>query len=251
MNRTAASVLGLAALLAAAPASAVTLDNGVVLITQADALAGGVTPGDTPGFPVTLSVSGSYRFASNLQVSTSVNGIEVTAPEVTIDMAGFRMAGGGVGFTAISSNQRALTIRNGTIRGFQLSAILAQNHYLVVERMRIVDNATFGFSTAIAAQVADYVTVSNSNISRNGEGGVDCRSFCRVENSIIAAGADFGVAIRGGGGVVLGNTIAGHVRAINADGQSVAFGDNTFVGNAQASAGTLLPLDPNQPPPPP
>lgn len=74
-RRIASAIFGASALFAAAPASAVTLDNGVVLITQADALAGNVTPSDTPGFPVTLSVSGSYRFASNLLVSTAVNGL--------------------------------------------------------------------------------------------------------------------------------------------------------------------------------
>ena len=33
--------------------------DGVIEINQARALAGGVTPGDTAGFPVTISVSGS------------------------------------------------------------------------------------------------------------------------------------------------------------------------------------------------
>ena len=42
--------------------------DGVVLINQAAALAGNVTPGDTPGFPVVISVSGSYRLSGNLTV---------------------------------------------------------------------------------------------------------------------------------------------------------------------------------------
>ncbi len=45
-------------ILAVSPAGAV---DGVVLIDQNRALAGNVTPGDTPGFPVTISLSGSYR----------------------------------------------------------------------------------------------------------------------------------------------------------------------------------------------
>ena len=59
MKRILTAAFGAAATLVAAPASAVTLDNGIVLITQADAVAGGITPGDTPGFPVTLSETGS------------------------------------------------------------------------------------------------------------------------------------------------------------------------------------------------
>lgn len=38
--------------------------------TQARALAGGVTPADLPGFPVTISEPGSYRLASDLRVAT-------------------------------------------------------------------------------------------------------------------------------------------------------------------------------------
>jgi len=49
----------------AVPAYAV---DGVVLINQSVALSGNVTPGDTPGFPVTISAPGSYRLSSNLIV---------------------------------------------------------------------------------------------------------------------------------------------------------------------------------------
>ena len=41
--------------------------DGVVLINQSAALAGNVTPGGTPGFPVTVSVSGSYTLSGNTQ----------------------------------------------------------------------------------------------------------------------------------------------------------------------------------------
>src|SRR5271156_5439677 len=50
----------------AAPAWAV---DGVIEINQASAKAGGVTPGDTPLFPVTLSQPGSYRLTGNLDVT--------------------------------------------------------------------------------------------------------------------------------------------------------------------------------------
>jgi hypothetical protein len=39
--------------------------DGVILIDQNKALAGNVTPGDTPGFPVIISQPGSYRLDSN------------------------------------------------------------------------------------------------------------------------------------------------------------------------------------------
>ena len=70
--------------------------DGVVLINQSAALAGNVTPGDTPGFPVTISVSGSYRLSSNLIVSdpnANTDGIDISADNVTIDLNGFSIFG--------------------------------------------------------------------------------------------------------------------------------------------------------------
>lgn len=53
----------------AAPAQG---SDGVILINQSRALAGGVTSGDTPGFPVTISQAGSYPLTGNLQPTSSV-----------------------------------------------------------------------------------------------------------------------------------------------------------------------------------
>ena len=67
--------------------------DGVVLINQAKALAGNVTPGDAPGFPVTLSRRGSYRLSGNLRVARDTNGLEVAAEDITIDLNGFTIRG--------------------------------------------------------------------------------------------------------------------------------------------------------------
>lgn len=68
--------------------------DGVTLIDQSRALAGGVTPGDLPGFPITLSRAGSYRLAGNLTVSdANTTAIEVTAGNVTVDLNGFEVRG--------------------------------------------------------------------------------------------------------------------------------------------------------------
>src|SRR6266446_3470936 len=68
--------------------------DGVVLIDQNRALAGGVTPGDTPGFPVTISLAGSYRLSGNLTVpNANTTAILITADNVTIDLNGFSIIG--------------------------------------------------------------------------------------------------------------------------------------------------------------
>src|SRR5690349_7542173 len=58
--------------------------DGVVLIDQNKALAGGVSPGDLPGFPVTISSPGSYRLAGNLNVPAGADGINITANNVSL-----------------------------------------------------------------------------------------------------------------------------------------------------------------------
>ena len=45
-----------------------SLVDGVVYIDQNRAAAGGITPGDLAGFPVTIAQSGSYRLSGNLTV---------------------------------------------------------------------------------------------------------------------------------------------------------------------------------------
>jgi hypothetical protein len=57
--------LVVAGFLALAPTLA-PADDGVIEIDAARAAAGGVTSGDTPGYPVTIDRGGSYRLTGNL-----------------------------------------------------------------------------------------------------------------------------------------------------------------------------------------
>src|SRR5688572_18671652 len=65
--------------------------DGEVLIDQAAVNAGGITPADSPGFPVTISRRGKYKLSGNLAVPTGVDGLQVTSEDVTIDFNGFTM----------------------------------------------------------------------------------------------------------------------------------------------------------------
>src|SRR5436190_22647803 len=116
--------------------------DGVVLINQSAALAGNVTPGDAPGFPITISLSGSYRLSGNLTVSDpNTDAIDITADDVTIDLNGFSIigptvcklqtgpppitcspAGSGTGILTGNSN---ITVLNGKIRGMGTGLNLA------------------------------------------------------------------------------------------------------------------------------
>ena len=72
--------------------------DGVIEINQARADKGGVTPGDMPGLPITISTGTfsvepmSFRLTGPLFTSTSSNVIEILSPHVTVDLNGFMIA---------------------------------------------------------------------------------------------------------------------------------------------------------------
>jgi hypothetical protein len=68
--------------------------DGVVEINQARVVAGGVTPSDSPGFPVTIDQGGSYRLTSNLTVpNENTSAIQADVDDVTLDLKGFSIVG--------------------------------------------------------------------------------------------------------------------------------------------------------------
>lgn len=89
-----AAVLFIGALL---PRDVMAVD-GAVEINQAAAMAGGVTPGDAPGFPVVLTLPGSYVMTGNLTLpDTNTDAIELATAtaSIVIDMNGFFIIGPG------------------------------------------------------------------------------------------------------------------------------------------------------------
>jgi hypothetical protein len=104
--------------------------DGVVLINQSTVTAAG-------GFPYTISVEGSYKLSGNLVVPVGVNGINITASHVTLDLNGFSITGSPADssfFIGINANsggtQQAITVRNGSISGFTFPISLFSNSNL-------------------------------------------------------------------------------------------------------------------------
>jgi len=95
--------------------------DGVIEINQAKAMAGGVTGSltdDPPGFPVTITKSGSYRLTGNLTVPSDTGGIIVAAEHVEVDLNGFTISGGGGSATGVNISPLFCRIRNGEVTGF-------------------------------------------------------------------------------------------------------------------------------------
>ncbi len=157
---------------------------GPVSITQAGALAGGITPGDTPGFPVTISEPGSYRLDSNLVLTTAKAGtsaVTITANDVTLDLNGFQIDGGArclegamygnscsgpiSGMYLVHSQGNGVTIRNGSIRGSSGAGVFLSGESSL-ESLRVSMNIGNG----IEVWTTKTYSISDTSVTLSGNG---------------------------------------------------------------------------------
>jgi parallel beta-helix repeat protein len=238
-----ATALGsLLALVVTGPAHAV---DGVIEINQVRAKAGGVTPGDTPLFPVTISQPGSYRLTGNLDVTDAsarpggtlaenTTAILVTVDDVTIDLNGFMIkgpaacsglpptctpTGTGIGVDALNHNGAAVV--NGTVRGMGSNG-LALDNQSQAEKIRALGNG----GTGIRAE-----TVANSTASGNGNEGIfAANTVANCTANINGSDGIFGDTVTGctadgnGGVGIHGTTASGCTAAGNTASQIIATG---------------------------
>jgi hypothetical protein len=233
----------------AAATSSLYAVDGVVLIDQSHALAGNVTTGDTPGFPITISQPGSYKLSSNLTVpDANTTAIQIKANNVTLDLNGFSIlgpvvctsspavcptAGEGIGIEADAApgqpGPRGARVFNGTVRGMGSTGILMIGVGSSVERMIVDNNA--GSGIVVAGSVVD------SAITLNGGFGV---------LAIIVRGCDVtdnhndGIVVDASGGVADGNIASFNGRnGILAPNATVT--GNTMVRNTSFGVSTTCP----------
>ncbi len=157
-TRAHACIARSALLIVLAAAGSARAADGVVEINQSRALAGGVTPGDTAGFPVTLSEPGSYRLTGNLRTSSpSEVAIQITAAHVTLDLGGFGIrgvtdcssfpcanAGGGSGVLVYAAGASDVTVHGGSVTAMGAYGVYADVEHVRVEQTRLVGNGAGG-----------------------------------------------------------------------------------------------------------
>lgn len=163
-------------LLVAVPGAALASD-GVLEIHHACATTTGCFPGDTAGYPVTITGSGSHQLTSNLVVpNASTTAILIQQSDVTIDLGGFTISGGNVcsgtplACTAVGTgdgvavdlvnSREGVTLRNGEVRGMGRYGVLLGNRS-TVERVKASHNGSRGFSLGYAVRVTDCVAFRN------------------------------------------------------------------------------------------
>jgi hypothetical protein len=193
--------------------SGIYAGNGVILIDQVSALGGTAVPGDSPGFPVTISQPGSYRLASNLTVpDENTTAIQITADSVTLDLNGFSIigpinctgapatcgsSGTGIG-VEVTGNKvpgpRGTRILNGSVHGMGLTGVQMTGSGGSVEKVTAYSNA--GGGIAAAGKVIE------SESTQNGSFGILART---VRDCTSSQNAGDGIILNGEGGVATGN----------------------------------------------
>jgi len=216
-----------------------------ISIDQNRALAGSVTPGDAPGYPVTLSVPGAYKLTGNLVVPASTDGILIAAPNVTLDLNGFSIVGPvvctgagnaltcagikqGSGITHYSG-MSGTTIRNGTVRGFGITGVGADTG-ATINHVTAISNGGHGIA------VYGNSTVSNSMASDNGDTGFLLLSGGVITNSRSHNNKSFGVRVdsyTSGGNVEMGGAVRDSYASRNGGGGFISLGTYpvSWIGN--------------------
>lgn len=198
-------------------ASAVQAVDGVVEINQSKALAGGITSGDTAGFPVTIWNDGSYRLTGDLTVNENTVAITIGpgVKDVTLDLNGFSIlgpvnctgtpiacapAGTGEGIHSNYTGTR-LRVMNGHVRGMgRYGIVIARGEIAHVESAH---NGIWGISAVDGGAI-----VTDSVAEYNGGGGITVNTASVVRDCVSAFNG--GVGIKETSSLVQGNVVQGN-----------------------------------------
>jgi hypothetical protein len=216
------------------------------------------------GFPYKITKSGSYKLTSNLVVPAGVDGIDIFAQDVTLDLNGFSIRGPvvctgnnpatcppattGVGISVGNPLTETIgptnvKVFNGAVRGMGLHGIFINGDGGLVEKVSAQSNAGAG--------IVVFGSVVESSAIGNGSTGIlalivrDSEAASNVGDGIIADGRG-GVVIgvvssnNGGRGIVAQNaSVTGSTSTLNkgAGLQAIcpsAILNNTIVANASS-----------------
>jgi copper-binding protein NosD len=194
--------------------------------------------------PYTISAQGSYFLTGNLTASGSTAGITISADNVTLDLNGFALVGGGSGSVAginVPFAQKNILIRNGTVRGWTNGGVNAANvTNSVIQGLRLSNNtATSTFSNVAALSVGSGSTVKDCVVAQNTNcHGISVGNACLVSGCVARANS-LGVGIR----AVDSCYVVGNISDSNGTGIAVGSGNridsNSCTSNV--SAGVLVP----------
>jgi hypothetical protein len=262
MNRSKRHLwLGTLATLAALilPPAALATD-GVIEINQAAALAGGVTSGDAPGFPVTLSVGASYRLTSDLVVGdgdlTVIEGVLPTGifssnGTITLDLNGFAIrchnnfiiiggssCGAGAGIGVDFQEIDGATVKNGTVRNMATHGVLLGDSG-TVENLRALDNNSNETGNLAGVYCGSACTIIGSVASGNGRYGFFTGQGSSILDSRVAKNGQSGMRVGSHSLVVRNNVFDNDYQGIVDSGNSTIL-QNTIGSNGSYGIDSLV-----------
>jgi hypothetical protein len=185
--------------------------------------------------PFTITLAGSYYVTTNLTPAANQNGIIIAADNVTIDVNGFTLfGGGGVSGEAISaSGPRAnLVIRHGTVRNWPGSGVNlydSGSSQAIIQDLRSISNGFTGIGIRNGSRAVDCTALGN------GQRGILVDNDCVVERCKAAGNATAGIgagltsqlvnnqsvsngtglAVTGAGNIVADNIVKGNTANYN------------------------------------
>lgn len=220
-----------------------------VAINQTNAMQGNITPGDTPGFPITISKPGSYLLTSNLRVPDNVeHAIEIVTADVTLDLGGFSIIKQHEdNYSAVfGQNVEHVTVLNGHIKGMGGIELNGPNN--CVEKVHL--HCPFG-SGATGIHIGDFGVVSgnilsgvdvgiivgkgstvSNNIVRQAGVGITAADASIVKRNTLDAGGKLSIML-GARCILSENVIVGGTDAGIQAGEGCLIKDNTL-GHTQA-----------------
>jgi hypothetical protein len=184
--------------------------------------------------PMTISNAGSYYLTSNLTGLSGTNGITVLASDVLLDLNGFALIGVPGALAGINSTAPAtgLTVRNGIIRNWPVTAINAVGSDATFEGVNVYSNSgsfalsaganaklrscTLAWNSGGGVSVGSGSVVSDSVLHNNGGNGLLAGEAAAVRNCTILSNS--------ANGVVLGNASLLEGCVIRANGQNGVLG---------------------------
>jgi len=229
--------------------------DGVLEINQTCAVNTGCFSGDTAGFPVTITATGSYRLTSNLTVpDENTGGINVSANDVAIDLNNFAIigpvtcsgspltcshaSGSGIG---IYTSHDGISVKNGSITGMGYFGLWLDSQADVAS-LRLRENR-------VGNVVGPGSTISGTTAYSNGSYGISAgegslvsgnTAFNNVSVGIYAVASTVsGNTVHGNGtdGILIqkGSTVSGNTAYDNGGDGIQVLGGSTVFNNAASS----------------
>jgi hypothetical protein len=228
------------------------------------------TPGDADSV-YKITAPGSYYLIGNMTGQAVKHGIEIaTGGDVTIDLMGFELVGGGGTldgiFQSVASLTSSISISNGVLRSWGRNGInVASTMNGAYDNLRVNLNNGSGMIVAGNSRVSrcgcaangvqggggDGVvvgagsSVSDCSVSSNVGSGIRLLSYAVVRHNVVSLNGGSGVLAVGTDNRVEANQIFGNVIGLNVDGINNYIADNTVrenTDNYDFAAGNQLNL---------